>query len=806
MIWDGGELALDELPTEPLSATLTIPPAVPNGAWITLRTVTGGSTGTSSSSVAFLTGVPTGLVVEYDGTNISAAWDASNDSRVNAYQVTFTATGNDPVVETVYTTSWESAFTPDAGQTANVSVKWVAGLSSGADTTAVDAILNQPAITKAAFDGAELALGWSGVSDSAAEAYVVVVKSGGVAVSETMSGGTSTTIPFTAGADIIQIRALGASTAGPLSTSFSPITARPSLESISFDAATGSLTIAWDAISGASSYTIVFRSANVTVLSQKAETNTLTLTANELPASGIYDVTVQAFSSAGNDDVSGPASTSLPAVLLPPVIVAIAYDGRTARVVWEPITSASITGYVVTILSGTTSIASQTVFVPAAEISIAYASTNDYTVVVQALTSAGSGQPSAQAALFQAGWYPSTATSEASHITPASAASMSSYDIDVYLANIFTTYVSSGLPDDPPFVFSTADAPFSYKLTMPAASAVWTFSADAIRAGILASYELLLTKLAALNVTALGWRMVQDAISRAMPQTFAESLYYAYAFVPGEGYVDLRPGMLLRADFESYQYLGPDQTVSAYVDGFVSSSSAVYDVGSYVTSDGQWLTGFDAFLSLVTQSGSIVPAPDTDGSTSSGGGGIVDLYYSQFRKAFVRLVYPPQILGDSSSDARTEFNVAVLASDDYRTLGTATLNLRNAQPLPNDVAATYFRGRTTIAACIRIWLDGQPLVVSVGTTVANVLETMGRRPPVVISQSGTAGIPLSGIVLERSIGYAITDPEDGTNGYPVSRGMPIRLDWNQGMAYSASTDWLSLPLLPGDRIITRGSE
>jgi hypothetical protein len=486
-----------------------------------------------------------------------------------------------------------------------------------------------------------------------------------------------------------------------------------------------------------------------------------------------------------------------------PPNVEIAYDGRTARVMWEPISSPEITGYVTTILNGATPVGSATTVGPAASIDVAYASTNNYNVVVQALTSAGAGQPSTQAALFQSGWYASTATSAAPNIIPATVAAMSSYDIVVYLPNIFTTYVSTGLPTDPPFVFSTtSNPPYSYKLTMPANSAVWIFNADSVRSDILSAYQTLLANLVQLNVTPLGWRMVQDAISRAMPQTFAETLYYGYAFVAGDGYIDLKPGMMLRADFEAYQYLGPDQTVSAYVDGFVSSSSAFYDVGSYVTANGQWLTGFDAFLSQVTQSGSTVPPPQTQGSTASGGGGIIDLYYAQFRKAYVRLVYPPQLLNDSTADARTSFNVAVLAANEYPTIVTATQNLRNALPLPNGVAATYLRGRTTISACIRVWLDEQPLIVPVGSSVGNLLENMGRRAPIVIPQSGNPGIPLSGIVVERSIGYAVTDPSD----YSISKGIPIRLDWNQGMAYSASTDWLTLPLLPGDRITTRGNE
>ena len=805
LLWDDGVYIPDSLPSPPPPnpTTLIIPSVVPNGSWLTLAAMTGGSFGPSSQSVAFIPAVATELVVRYDGATMSANWNAAEDNRVNAYEVTFTISGQQPVIETVYTNSWSRAFSPSPGQTASVSVRMLAGISKSPATNPINAILGQPSITKAAFNGSQLALAWSAVSDSAANAYDINVISGGKTMAQYTSGGTNATIPFAASADTIQIRAIGSSTSGPLSTAFTPITATPNVTSIAFDTS-GSLRIDWDGISVAGKYRVQFLIANRIVLTKNPTTNSLTLAPAELPPPGIYNVTVQAFASEANDDVSGPVSAPLPAVVLPPPNVEIGYDGRNARVVWEPITSPVITGYITTILDGSTPAGSTTSIGPVASIAVEYAAANNYSVVVQALTNAGTGLPSPPAALFQSGWYPSTAMDASSHIIPATTPAMSNYNIVVYLPNIFTTYVSQGLPVDLPFVFSLADPPYSYKLTMPANSDVWNFNADAIRSGILDAYKNLLTKLVQLNVTPLGWRMVQDAISRAMPQTFAETLYYGYAFVPGDGYIDLKPGMLLRADFESYQYLGPDQTNSAYVDGFVSSSSALYDVGSYVTANNQWLTGFDAFLSMVTQSGSTVDPPQSQGSTSSGGGGIVDLYYAQLRRPYVRLVYPPSVLPDNKANATTSFNVAVLAADDYPTLATATQNLRDAQPLPNAVAVTYLRGRTMISACIRVWLDEQPLVVPVGTSVGNLLENMGRRPPIVMPPSGNGnpGIPLSGIFVERSIGYAVTDP----NNYSTSKGIPIRLDWNQGMAYSANTDWLSLPLLPGDRITTRGNE
>lgn len=764
---------------------------------VTVQATGDKSTGSLSMPGPIITASPQFVSVHYNATNVTAEWSAVGQDGVSGYKVTV-----DNTTQTTSLTSITFAFTPSSVNPP-ISVIALGATATGppASTTLLTA---QVAVKSTSYDGSILKTTW--LAPTPAPAYLVEVLVGTNAVASQMTTALQAALPVAlsrsdsysvavspASADAIVI--------GPRSATAPTIVQAPTIASIAFDTS-GSLKIDWDAISGAGRYKVQFSIANKVVLEKNPATNSLTLAASELPPSGIYNVTVQPFASAENDDVSGPLSAALPAVVQAPHNVRVAYDGRTARVTWEPLTSQAIAGYITTILNGATPVSSATTVGPAASIDVAYAATNNYNVVVQALTGAGAGQPSAPAALFQAGWYPSTATNASSNIIPASAAAMSNYDIEVYLPNIFTTFVSTGLPTDPPFVFSTASAPYSYKLTMPANSAVWNFTADSIRSNIDAAYKTLLTKLIQLKVTPLGWRMVQDAISRAMPQTFAETLYYGYGFVPSEGYIDLKPGMLLRVDFESYQYLGPDQPVSSYLNGFVNSSSAFYDVGSYVSSGDQWLTGFDAFLSLVTQSGSTVPTPQSKGSSTSGGGGIVDLYYAQFRKSYVRLVYPPQILKDTEAKAQPSFNVAVVASNDYQTLETATENLRNGLAPPEGAAATYLRGRTMISACIRVWLDGQALVVPVGTSVGNLLDNMGRRPPIVIPQSGTPGIPLSGIVVERSIGYAVTDP----NGYSASKAIPIRLDWNKGMAYSATTDWLSLPLLPGDHIITRGNE
>src|SRR5262249_56185769 len=128
---------------------------------------------------------------------------------------------------------------------------------------------------------------------------------------------------------------------------------------------------------------------NVVNATHNAPTNSLTLEPPNFPIWGIYDVTVQAFASDANDDVSGPVSAAAPAVTQYPPNVKVEYDGRTARVTWEPITSPVIIGYLTTLLGVPDT--KVTTIGPAASINVAYAPTTNYGIVVQALTNAGLG-------------------------------------------------------------------------------------------------------------------------------------------------------------------------------------------------------------------------------------------------------------------------------------------------------------------------------------------------------------------------------------------------------------------------------
>ena len=70
--WDGTELALDPLAPTPNAASVRLPGEVPDTATLALRGLAGVATGPTGSTVALLTTAPTGLAVDYDGTDLPA--------------------------------------------------------------------------------------------------------------------------------------------------------------------------------------------------------------------------------------------------------------------------------------------------------------------------------------------------------------------------------------------------------------------------------------------------------------------------------------------------------------------------------------------------------------------------------------------------------------------------------------------------------------------------------------------------------------------------------------------------------------
>jgi hypothetical protein len=495
-----------------------------------------------------------------------------------------------------------------------------------------------------------------------------------------------------------------------------------------------------------------------------------------------------------------------------PVIIGSDYDGMNTQVTWRGVEGAS--AYLVSVIEQDGA-ALATATTAAGETSARFKATitdttKVYLTVVQAHFGPDLGAPSATQPLFQPGYY--LAPSSSSGSTAIYPATIVALPLQTSLADVAkqsatqTCYLpplaDSGITIGTvtaagPFslaAYTGADSdqyPFSLSIAGGASSEAWTFDGSAIRTQLQADYIQFLKNAESAKVSPYGIIVIQQAIARLLPQTFAETLYYAYGYntnATSGGSIDLRPGLIVRVAADPYQYLN-SQAYGTADNAFVGGPSLDLDVSSYLSS-GKYKLGFDAFFTQLVASGALsVKAPDFDMQmlTESPVADAADLFFTMFQQAFYRIFVPRALATPwQTGSNKPNSNFAVAAA-------TTFTNLTTASPVGDGTATlAYFGGRSVIRACVRITVDGAELVVPVGTTVGNILERMGRRPP-------STSVPITGVELQRPLAPVVLDPQAG---FDVGQSYKVRFDWNSLALYGLANDAFNLPVLHGDMLFS----
>lgn len=581
------------------------------------------------------------------------------------------------------------------------------------------------------------------------------------------------------------------------------------------DAVSASGTLTWAALNGVPGYRLSLPGGQ----SLDLDGTSVTLAPAQLGNGGNPAlVTLRSAGVVNGCTLVGPASAPFALATRPVRDVLVHYDGATLSARWSAVDEGQ--SYRVSVLktvSGTTSV-DQTFTSSAGVLEQSWAyvpATPDATlnVVVQAdqpvLGTPNIGPASPALPLYQSAFIPSAQAASVSfpHLLPAQSlgtalsGSGPSPDLTLYLPEIGKTGSLSNLPiTHGPFTLAAAQGttwPYSLSIASSGDGSPWTFDTQPIRPALQQAYVAFLQALESSGAAAWGVIAVQDALARVMPQTFVESLYYAFGLAfpsPASGAtlgsVDLRPGMILRVAASPYQAISQSSSALRWSNGYVAGPVVDYEVGQFVDSSGSISTGWDSFIGQLVSGGALTVNPPPSHDTTQQMGGVADaadLYFPTFVTPFYRLFAPSTLVGASDpapTDTPSNFTLAAAASF------TA---LSSASNVPGGtVPVAYFRGRAVPRACLRVTLDGTALVVPVGTTVANLLAQAGRMPM-------AASLPVQGVRVMRGLGAAVLDPAAPL----ASAAWPLRLDWSGLGSYGPGWTPLALPLLPGDSVTTQ---
>jgi hypothetical protein len=564
----------------------------------------------------------------------------------------------------------------------------------------------------------------------------------------------------------------------------------PSVTSAITDPFSGTTTLFWEPVDGAASYLVQLYGSHGMPAGAPiaAATTTLLLPLPLLPgAQG--SVAIAAVTGGGPE----PFGERFPLPAARPSDVRVSFDGTTAAVSWTPVGGAS--GYQITVLDDTETPAAAVVVGPVSDTTLdlsALPTSGIYSVTVQALFGPNSGPPTDPLPLFEAGYFIGTPAS----IRPATTLALEPEALSVFLPQLGgITGVTLPVGTSPFRLEASGSAELPFRLVIPADGLAWTFTDAPIRAELQTAYRDFLSAAEAAGVTPWGITLLQQAISRAMPQTFVESLYYAYGLSmalqapSGAGYADLRPGMVLRV--ASADFLDPAVTPPPpHLAGFMPGGYADYDVSSLSTGPGTpWTAGFDAFLGQLVANGILAVTPPPGAGANEGGmADAADLLFPEFRQPFYRLFFPATLQSPSGpGSSLTAQNFAIASARTYD-----ILQLTRNTPVPGAPVA-YFRGRTIVRLCIRVFVNGSEQVVPIGTTVGNLLERYAAQAP-------AAALHIGGLRMTRARGLVVVEPESAGAG----ASYPVRFDWKTQPVYGAAYDALSLPLLHGDHVTFGG--
>lgn len=662
----------------------------------------------------------------------------------------------------------------------------------------VPVLTQAPALTLFMLDRDRLSIGWAyatAAEDAARRVTrVELVDSGGgvlFATDSTSNGGVFG-IPRIDGAFDLRLTPLGASGAGPATVVPAPVAQVQTL-SIQTDPIRGNSTLQWARSAGAG-FQLRWR-ADSDAIRLPAGTESLPLDAAQ-QADGELAPSLRVVTAIGSVQALGPA-VQIGALPPAPATLECDFNGSTLSAEWSPVEGA--TGYVLTVYQGASAVSGWPITLAAADLSWQGAfepAAGEYRLAVQALRD-GATSLARSCDLFEAGWFIGSATkgSPRGYIYPATSMATTvtrpggpvGERIDLWLpplcASAHSLAVSVGafvLTDN-----SAGGADFPYVLTIAADSAAWQFDGSALRSGLQLDYQNFLIAAEHAGVSAYGISVLQDAIARHMPQTFAESLYYAYGLVTPNADLkvtqtrfELRPGMLLSVSAASYQRPAASGGDSR-VNGYALTGITHFDVQSYAGSN--VLPGIDGFISTLAALDVLTVNPPNQTSNNSAGiAAAADVYYSAFAQSYWCVLVPKVLQSASDVESSQWVQQFVLASS------ASYADLTRITDPPGATPAVYFRGRSVLSPGLRVSVNGSERIVAVGTTVGNVLSSLGRRP-------GATAQPTS-VQLLRGIGAARR--ADAL----AQSAQSVRFDFGGVTSWGLALDSFDLPLLPGDVI------
>jgi hypothetical protein len=286
-----------------------------------------------------------------------------------------------------------------------------------------------------------------------------------------------------------------------------------------------------------------------------------------------------------------------------------------------------------------------------------------------------------------------------------------------------------------------------------------------------------------------GAGIIANRIAQALPLSYPETSLFAYGLNSASRYVDLLPGMSLRVDYGTYQFMNPSGQPGGNRNAYTGAGSTRFQIRR--RADG--LIGFNAFTDTLSSFQMVMGNPPQIS-------GLLDLEARGNNMAYCRLIYPPQV--DNVVTIKTapdaSRNVTLITADTLADLDTATKNYIKDGSCDGVGQCLFFSGRCAAYPEITVLLNGSPVIVPLGTTLKDMISTVTT---VSIDEVLNGSFQL---LFWRWAQPSLLDSDQGWNvGYTLTT---VQFESTTTVNSATGLTQWDLPLAMGDYIQISGSK
>lgn len=299
-----------------------------------------------------------------------------------------------------------------------------------------------------------------------------------------------------------------------------------------------------------------------------------------------------------------------------------------------------------------------------------------------------------------------------------------------------------------------------------------------------------------------GAALLLNRVATNMPLRFDEIMLYLYNFNASSQSFDLLPGMVMRAEWASYQYCDAPGGQGNALNSFVNSGSGRYPISQRA----DLTVALDTFLASLAPGYNLSPPPTCPIYAA----GPLDWSVQGNARRHWRAILPSTLSGSGNVDnqgSSSNLSSVILGADTFTDLDAATADVlagnsgcgKNSAG-NNPIVSITFNSRVAVIPELPVMFNNQLITAPLGSTVRNLVQQISDPAPYQFNGNNSIMTNL-GVKLQRWTQVASQPSTSQSSQYSLTNFL-FMTSSQQVVPVGPFGDSYDMPLAKGDVLAT----